>query len=89
MEFREYVEKYHKEVAEEYDRYINEDKHPKVGDTVVSLVYGYGGPWGVRLKVSGENNEYYELVSGGYHYLCMKSNWWKQIKVLRKGEDNE
>lgn len=61
------------------------DAGPPIGSVVESLVSGYGGREGRRLRFDGVDTydpEHFLLSAGGYEFLCDRSTWWREIKVI-------
>lgn len=81
----DYVNTYHKHVADEYVAYLNRWNRPKVGDKVVTLRSGFGGGAGV-IRVVAEIEDKYIRIKGGVHdheYLSLISEWYKDLKVIK------
>lgn len=85
MNLDEYLEEYYPSIVEEFARYSG--LLPSIGDTIETLVSGYGGRSGVQRVVVEINNR--DIVLGDpfdrdreRRYLCDKKEWWREIKVI-------
>ena len=86
LTFIDYVNIYHKNVADEYVAYLNRWNLPKVGDKVFTLRSGFGDGAGVVRKVV-EIDEKYIYLTGGYYpdsrYASLITEWYLDIRLIK------
>lgn len=83
LTFIDYVNIYHKDVANEYVAYLNRWNLPKPGDRVITLRSGFGGGAGIERLVTEIDDEYIHIKGGGYEYLSLIKTWYKELKVIK------
>ena len=83
MELNEYIKLKYPDIFEEYQRYLNRENLPKIGDTVKTLVRGFGGLGGQILKIVEYDDTYVTLInSEGDKYITTIDTWYKKIEVI-------
>ena len=79
----DYLNNYHKNIAEEYIAYLNRLNLPKVGDRVRTLVGGYGDYAGVIRRVVDIDDIYITVSDNNEVYLCLVNRWWKELVIVK------
>jgi hypothetical protein len=93
LNLEQFLEQYNQDALNDYRRYLNRHNIPKKGDTVKSLVAGFGGMCGQVLTVIGRStdpefanqnfaDDYIILQRHGGKSLAKTSIWWQQIEVV-------
>lgn len=81
MELEEYININYPALVEEYKRYQNRHKLPSVGEKVITLRMGFGGPGGQILTVSEIDEQYLTLTDDDNSYISERETWYKDLKV--------
>ena len=83
MRLNEYIKLEYPNIFEEYQRYLNRENLPKIGDTVKTLVRGFGGFGGQILKIVEYDDTYVTLInSEGDKYITKIDTWYKKMEVI-------
>jgi len=81
MKLLEYVSINYPFIIDEYERYLERDILPCIGETVTTLRGGFGSLKGGRTLIVKEiDMQYITLTDGDNDYLSTKEDWYKDIK---------
>lgn len=81
-ELGEYLSINHPSIIEEYNRYQDRHNPPKVGERIITLQGGFGGPAGVIRTVIEVDEEYITVVNDDNDpFIAPRDVWYKYMRL--------